>query len=342
MQLRRVHTLLLALFLLLPTNSLWARDNNWITNVEEGVKKAKIEGKDVLVIFTGSDWCGWSIALEKKILNQPGFQKNIRKNFVLVRLDYPRKKKVDKEMAAYREKMRRKFDLRHIPSVYLLDGTGRPYGRTTYRREGPASYREHLEEMVKNRRQVTAMISQAKNVKSPEKGLALDRVLTSLDKMGVGFGYLELKDTVVEWDRENKHQLREKYAAQLADYYHLQKNRERYKKYLDILKKADPRKAQKLIEDLAQKKVRGELAAIDEKFFQEGKWAKGKEVLQELANTYPKGPAGQLVQYHLAMVCHQMKDKPGVIRHLKKALACSPKSLLAPRIQKLINHRNTE
>jgi protein disulfide-isomerase len=35
----------------------------WVENLEEAVVQAKEENKNILVNFTGSDWCGWCIKL---------------------------------------------------------------------------------------------------------------------------------------------------------------------------------------------------------------------------------------------------------------------------------------
>ena len=48
--------------------------------------------KSMLVIFTGSDWCPPCKALHKNIFSKEEFVKGAEKDFVIVELDYPRKK----------------------------------------------------------------------------------------------------------------------------------------------------------------------------------------------------------------------------------------------------------
>lgn len=43
------------------------------------------------MFFTGSDWCGWCIRLQKEVLKTPEFQKWAKENVVLVEFDYPRR-----------------------------------------------------------------------------------------------------------------------------------------------------------------------------------------------------------------------------------------------------------
>ena len=70
----------------------------WSHDVDAALKQAKKEGKDVLMDFTGSDWCGWCIRLNKEVFSQKEFLPAVTKNFVLVELDFPRKKQLSPEI----------------------------------------------------------------------------------------------------------------------------------------------------------------------------------------------------------------------------------------------------
>ena len=45
----------------------------WADNFEQAKAKAASEGKDLLVDFTGSDWCGWCIRLNKEVFDKDIF-----------------------------------------------------------------------------------------------------------------------------------------------------------------------------------------------------------------------------------------------------------------------------
>ena len=47
-----------------------AAGEGWMTDFEAAQVKAKAENKPMLLDFTGSDWCGWCIKLDK--CSQPG------------------------------------------------------------------------------------------------------------------------------------------------------------------------------------------------------------------------------------------------------------------------------
>ena len=62
----------------------------WLTDFDKAVETAKQEKKDLLVDFTGSDWCGWCIKLKEEVFDHDEFTKAVTPHFVLVALDYPR------------------------------------------------------------------------------------------------------------------------------------------------------------------------------------------------------------------------------------------------------------
>ena len=61
----------------------------WDDDYEKAVAQAKAEKKMVLLDFTGSDWCGWCIKLDKEVFSQPEFKDYAKENLVLVEVDFP-------------------------------------------------------------------------------------------------------------------------------------------------------------------------------------------------------------------------------------------------------------
>ena len=70
----------------------------WITDMDAAKKQAAEQKKDLMIEFTGSDWCPPCMQLRANVFSKPDFQKEAQKNFVLVELDYPRGKEQSKEM----------------------------------------------------------------------------------------------------------------------------------------------------------------------------------------------------------------------------------------------------
>jgi thioredoxin-related protein len=98
----------------------------WLTNLEEAQKIAKIENKQVLVYFTGSDWCPPCIALKKDFFNTAAFIKYEDK-FVLVEIDRPRRMDIISEkQLEYNKKVIAKYnDKKSFPLIIILDKSGK-------------------------------------------------------------------------------------------------------------------------------------------------------------------------------------------------------------------------
>lgn len=61
----------------------------WTTDYNAALTRAAKEKKCVLVLFTGTGWCGWCVKLRKDTLDRPAFKKFAAENLVLVYMDVP-------------------------------------------------------------------------------------------------------------------------------------------------------------------------------------------------------------------------------------------------------------
>lgn len=133
--------------LLVSVSSLSA-EIKWLTDLDEAKKVAQAEKKDILVDFTGSDWCVWCIRLKKEVFDQKAFEV-AAKDFVFVELDFPRKKKLPAEHAAKNEALAKKFAIQGFPTILLLDAQGELYAQTEYQEGGPENYLKNLAQLRK-------------------------------------------------------------------------------------------------------------------------------------------------------------------------------------------------
>ena len=87
------------------TASTFAAGDLWVSDFEKAKTTAAAEGKDLLIDFTGSDWCGWCIKLRKEVFDLDAFKAAGPKNFVLVEIDFPQNKsKLSKETQRWRRR----------------------------------------------------------------------------------------------------------------------------------------------------------------------------------------------------------------------------------------------
>ena len=134
--------------LLLATVTVRA-ELTWLSDLEEAKKIAKAEKKVILLLFTGSDWCGPCISLKKEVLDQKKFTA-VTNDFVLVELDYPRKTEQSAQVKAKNSGLYFAFGIEGFPTIMLLDAEGAPFARKVGYQDGdPVKYLAQLKGMRK-------------------------------------------------------------------------------------------------------------------------------------------------------------------------------------------------
>lgn len=122
----------------------------WLTSYEQAQQEAKANHKLMLMDFTGSDWCGYCIMLEKEIFSQPKFQEYASKNLVLLELDFPRSKEIPSETRAQNERLARQYQIQGFPTIVVLNSNGKQVGELGYLRGGPEAFIAELEKLPKD------------------------------------------------------------------------------------------------------------------------------------------------------------------------------------------------
>ena len=81
-----------------------ANDSKWLTNYDTAISKAKKQKKNVLVYFTGSDWCPPCKMLKTDLFDTVEFQE-LSSNYILLYIDVPRNKDLltEKQLAHNKE-----------------------------------------------------------------------------------------------------------------------------------------------------------------------------------------------------------------------------------------------
>ena len=150
----------------------------WHRDLATARKLAAGEKKDLLLDFTGSDWCSSCIKLKKEVFSHKEFQDGVADKFVLVELDFPRDKSIlTNEMRAQNERLKEEYRVRAFPTVLLCDAKGRPYAQTGYRAGGPEAYLEHLEEALQQRVVRDEALAKAAEAKGKERAAMLEKAL---------------------------------------------------------------------------------------------------------------------------------------------------------------------
>ena len=112
------------------------------------MKAAKERNVPILADFSGSDWCGWCIKLDKEVFAKEEFKVFADKNLVRFLADFPAHKKLATELEAQNKGLSEKYKIQGFPTVLLLSADGDILARTGYRRGGPEAYVAHLKELI--------------------------------------------------------------------------------------------------------------------------------------------------------------------------------------------------
>lgn len=112
----------------------------WRTDFDAALATAREEGKEVLLDFTGTDWCVWCHRLEDEVFTKQAFLDYARERLVLVRLDFPRRTKLPAELQTQNDALSERFDVSGYPTVILLDGSGQEVGRLGYMQGGAKTF----------------------------------------------------------------------------------------------------------------------------------------------------------------------------------------------------------
>jgi protein disulfide-isomerase len=125
-----------------------AEELQWLTDLPKAQAQAKKENKLVMLDFTGSDWCGWCIKLNKDVFSKPEFIKYAKENLVLVEVDFPKRKQQSPDQKKANETLQEKYGITSLPTIIVLNGEGKKVGNLRYM-DSPTPFIAKLEEMKK-------------------------------------------------------------------------------------------------------------------------------------------------------------------------------------------------
>ena len=96
---------------------------SWMTDFTAAQNKATAENKPMLVLFTGSDWCGYCIQLQRTAFASPDFHAFADQNLVLVEVDFPRRKALSAAQSKANEALAEKYGITGYPTLLLFNGS---------------------------------------------------------------------------------------------------------------------------------------------------------------------------------------------------------------------------
>ena len=93
----------------------------WYTKIGEAHSASKTSNKPIFAFFTGSDWCGWCIKLQKDVFAKEAFISWAKDNVILLELDFPRRKQLPADLKQQNQNLQRVLGVRGYPTVWIIN-----------------------------------------------------------------------------------------------------------------------------------------------------------------------------------------------------------------------------
>ena len=198
-----------------------AQTKGWTWDVKAAMEQATAEKKDLLMNFTGSDWCHYCIEMRREVFVRETFQATVNEHFVLVEFDFPNdRSRLTEKTQLQNALWKRKLKVRGFPSVFLTDAKGIPYAQTGYQKGGAEQCIERLNELRTVRTRRDELLANAELADGIERAKLIDEALRevfyALD-LNIAFSvYATHVEEIIRLDAQNEAGLGNKYKETLA------------------------------------------------------------------------------------------------------------------------------
>lgn len=187
--------------------------DNWLADADKAVAKARQEKKDLLLLYTGSDWCRPCQKLEEEVFSGEGFYDEVAQNFVLVKFDFPKEREQSERIKKQNARWSERFGVSSYPTVILLDDQLLPYGIAGYEPGGVENYLGKLAELQEAKNQRDENLAAAEKATGAERAKLLDRAMSGMDEQIVEVYYEKIVAEIVKLDSDDELGLRSKWNA---------------------------------------------------------------------------------------------------------------------------------
>lgn len=143
-------SLLLLLHMVMQPPYIGEDESSWLTNFEQAKVIAKQEEKNILLYFTGSDWCSPCKKLKKDLFETEAFQE-ISGSYVLVYVDIPRNLDLlSPDQLSHNKRILSEYNKKGVfPLFKIVNAKGKAMDQYSgYSMSGDVSY--HMDFLKKN------------------------------------------------------------------------------------------------------------------------------------------------------------------------------------------------
>src|SRR5688500_5719545 len=111
----------------------------WMTDHSAATQRAKAEKRHLLMLFTGSDWCGFCQKLQSKVFQTQEFRAFAARSLVLLEIDFPRRRKLPENLRRQNDRLMKEYEVEGFPTVAVFGSGGKLLGGLGYEPGGAKS-----------------------------------------------------------------------------------------------------------------------------------------------------------------------------------------------------------
>lgn len=177
----------------------------WLADIDNAVEEAKKSGRDMLLVFTGTDWIDICKKFDNDILSNLEFTGPVSKDFVLVKLEYPKvPAKLPGRLETQNKFLKKAYRVRGFPTVLLADEMGRPYAINGIQPLPAKDYGEMVLRIFQAKQKNFDVMKSADKLSGLESATALAKSIPKLPGNLSARFYRPEMDSVIADDPENK------------------------------------------------------------------------------------------------------------------------------------------
>jgi S1-C subfamily serine protease len=144
-------------------------------------------GRDIFVVFAGSDWSQQTQAMAAAIFSQPRFRSFVEQRFVPIVIDLPRTSAGFNQLenVSQNRALSRQFGVRSVPVVLLMDAGGTPYAADGFFGDSLDKYIQHITLLQNKRAQRDVRleaVDKARNKPPQEQLEAMQQAVNWIDQ----------------------------------------------------------------------------------------------------------------------------------------------------------------
>ncbi|UUO08534.1 thioredoxin family protein [Blastopirellula sp. J2-11] len=187
---------------------------DWISDITVAQELANKEGKDLILFFTGSDWCAFCIQMEEEVLAKPETAQRLSQRYVPVVLDFPHDSELSIYLTQQNQKLKSQLNIIGFPTIYFVDADLLPYGQMAGYKS-PAEFWKSFDQISALGAELSA-IKVGESVADIQDAQRLDRLFGKVPREMLEYGWLTQIQRMIDEPSEADSQIRQSWAKRLA------------------------------------------------------------------------------------------------------------------------------